>query len=78
MALLRTFALVGLDAVLYTAEVHPGQKRLRFQCERDLGRPLEWPLDLSQDFRCVQRAPASLRTEGRTNRDRTPRYRFQI
>ncbi|HEY7425698.1 MAG TPA: hypothetical protein VH682_15820 [Gemmataceae bacterium] len=52
MALLRSFALVGLDAVLYTAEVRPGQKRLHFQCEQDLGHRLDW------DFRAEHHAPA--------------------
>jgi hypothetical protein len=37
MALLKTFALIGLDAALCTAEIRPGQKRVRFRCDQDLG-----------------------------------------
>jgi hypothetical protein len=58
MALLQTFVLVGLEAVLCTAEVRPGQKRVKFRCDQDLGRPLEWELAPPRTFRNGRRAPA--------------------
>jgi hypothetical protein len=44
LALLQTFLLLGLDALRCTAEVKPGQKRVRFHCEQDPTRRLEWDL----------------------------------
>jgi hypothetical protein len=60
LALLQTFRLLGLDALLCTAEVKPGQKRVRFHCEQDPTLRLEWDLAPPPDFRSARCAPADL------------------
>jgi hypothetical protein len=61
LGLLQTFLLRGLDALLCTAEVKPGQKRVRFLCEEDPARRLEWDL-ARPDFRSGRCAPARKET----------------
>jgi hypothetical protein len=63
LALLQTFLLLGLDALLCTAEVKPGQKRVRFQCERDPTLRLEWDLAPPPGFRSGRCAPARFMSE---------------
>ena len=63
MALMQTFLLLGLDALLCTAEVKPGQKRVRFQCEQDPTLRLEWDFAPPPDFRSGRCAPADLRKD---------------
>ena len=63
MALLQTFLLLGLDALLCTAEVKPGQKRVRFQCEQDPTLRLEWDLAPPPGFRSGRCAPARFMSE---------------
>ena len=63
LALLQTFLLLGLDALLCTAEVKPGQKRVRFQCEQDPTLRLEWDLAPPPDFRRGRCAPARFMSE---------------